>query len=113
MAQALPKRSVPTWLELLFGAILTQTRFVTDAWLAISPRRHWTSYYKMKNIGKPCAGEPHARFDEGELVDAVTEKLFDTARRKERMNLMRVRPALYPFMLFCKKSANWLLVFLG
>jgi hypothetical protein len=21
----------------------------------------------MKNIGKPCAGEPHARFDEGGL----------------------------------------------
>jgi len=76
LAQALPKRSVPTWLELLFGAILTQTGVVTDAWLAISPRRHWTSYYKVKNIGKPCAGEPHARFDEGELVDAVTEKLF-------------------------------------
>jgi hypothetical protein len=22
----------------------------------------------MKNIGKPCAGKPHARFDEGALV---------------------------------------------
>ena len=22
----------------------------------------------MKNIGKPCAGKPHARFDEGGLV---------------------------------------------
>ena len=22
----------------------------------------------MKNIGKPCAGEPHARFDEGGQV---------------------------------------------
>ena len=30
----------------------------------------------MKNIGKPCAGKPHARFDEGGLVEAVTEKLF-------------------------------------
>ena len=25
LAQALPKRSIPTWLELLFGAMLTQT----------------------------------------------------------------------------------------
>jgi hypothetical protein len=23
----------------------------------------------MKNIGKPCAGKPHARFDEGRLMD--------------------------------------------
>jgi hypothetical protein len=39
LAAALPKRSVPTWVELLFGAMLTQTGFVTDAWLAIKPRR--------------------------------------------------------------------------
>jgi hypothetical protein len=23
----------------------------------------------VKNIGKPCAGKPHARFDEGRLMD--------------------------------------------
>jgi hypothetical protein len=22
----------------------------------------------MKNIGKPCAGKPHARFDEGRVI---------------------------------------------
>ena len=52
LAQALPKRSVPTWLELLFGAMLTQTGFVTEAWLAIRPRRHWTSYYKWLQKGR-------------------------------------------------------------
>jgi hypothetical protein len=52
LAQALPKRSVPTWLELLFGAMLTQTGFVTEAWLAIKPRRHWTSYYKWLQKGR-------------------------------------------------------------
>ena len=26
----------------------------------------------MKNIGKPCAGEPHARFDEGGQVKACS-----------------------------------------
>jgi hypothetical protein len=31
LAQAQPKRSVPTWLELLFGAMLTQAGFVTEA----------------------------------------------------------------------------------
>jgi hypothetical protein len=35
LAQALSKRSVPTFLELLFGAMLTQTGFVSDAVLAV------------------------------------------------------------------------------
>lgn len=52
LAQALPKRSVPTWLELLFGAMLTQAGFVSEAWLAIKPKRHWTSYYKWLQNGK-------------------------------------------------------------
>ena len=25
----------------------------------------------MKNIGKPCAGKPHARFDEGRVAQAT------------------------------------------
>lgn len=52
LAQALPKRSVATWLELLFGAMLTQAGFVTEAYLAITARRHWTSYYKWLQVGK-------------------------------------------------------------
>ncbi|MBW6511802.1 MAG: transposase [Desulfuromonadaceae bacterium] len=51
LAQALPKRSVPTFLELLFGAMLTQNGFVTEAWLMIKPRRHWTSYFKWLQKG--------------------------------------------------------------
>jgi hypothetical protein len=34
LCQSLPKRSVPTFLELLFGAMLTQSGFVTDSRLA-------------------------------------------------------------------------------
>ena len=52
LAQALPIRSVPTFLELLFGAMLTQTGFVTEAWLAIDARRQWFSYYKWLEKGK-------------------------------------------------------------
>lgn len=52
LAQALPKRSVPTFLELLFGAMLTQTGFVTDACLAVAVVRHWNSYYKWLQFGK-------------------------------------------------------------
>lgn len=52
LAQALPKRSVPTFLELLFGSMLTQTGFVTDAILAVNTVRHWNSYYKWLHFGK-------------------------------------------------------------
>jgi hypothetical protein len=52
LAQALPKRSVQTFLELLFGAMLTQTGFVTDAYLAVAAVRHWNSYYKWLHFGK-------------------------------------------------------------
>jgi hypothetical protein len=52
LAQALPKRSVPTFLELLLGAMLTQNGFVTEALLAITPRRHWTSYFKWLQKGR-------------------------------------------------------------
>ena len=46
LSRALPVRSVPTFLELLIGAMLTQTGFVTGAWLAIKPLRSWSAYYK-------------------------------------------------------------------
>lgn len=52
LAQALPKRSVPTFLELLFGAMLTRSGFVTDAYLAVAAVRHWNSYYKWLHFGK-------------------------------------------------------------
>ena len=52
LAQALPKRSVPTFLELLFGAMLTQAGFVTEAILAVDTVRHWNSYYKWLHFGK-------------------------------------------------------------
>jgi hypothetical protein len=52
LARALPIRSVPTFIELLIGAMLTQTGFVTEAWLAINPLRSWTAYYKWLQQGK-------------------------------------------------------------
>jgi hypothetical protein len=38
---------------------LCQRRVWRSCWLALS------AYLRVKNIGKPCAGKPHARFDEG------------------------------------------------
>lgn len=52
LARALPLRSVPTFIELLIGAMITQSGFVTQAWLAINPSRTWTSYYKWLQNGK-------------------------------------------------------------
>ena len=52
LTRALPIRSVPTFIELLIGAMITQSGFVTEAWLAINPLRTWTSYYKWLQDGK-------------------------------------------------------------
>ena len=52
LARALPVRSVPTFIELLIGAMLTQNGFVTEAWLAITPLRSWTAYFKWLQHGK-------------------------------------------------------------
>lgn len=48
---ALNIRSIPTFIELLIGSMLTQTGFVTDAQMAISTKRHWGSYYKWIQQG--------------------------------------------------------------
>jgi hypothetical protein len=49
---ALPLKSVPTFIELLFGAMLTEAGFVTQAYLALPMKRHWTTYYKWLQKGK-------------------------------------------------------------
>ncbi len=36
----------------MFGAILTEAGFVTQAYLALPMKRHWTSYYKWLQKGK-------------------------------------------------------------
>ena len=52
LTQALPVRSVPTFIELLVGALLTPTGFVTQTWLVLDMKLHWTSYYKWLQTGK-------------------------------------------------------------
>jgi len=46
LSQALPLRSIGTFIELLIGAMLTPRGFVTDTYLMVNMRNHWTSYYK-------------------------------------------------------------------
>ena len=52
LTRALPSRSAGTFIELLIGAMLTPTGFVTDAWLMLDMRNHWTSYYKWLQRGR-------------------------------------------------------------
>jgi len=52
LAHALPLRSVPTFIELVVGALLSQRGWVTTAYLAIAAQRHWTSYYKWLQQGR-------------------------------------------------------------
>jgi len=53
----------------------------------------------VKNIGKPCAGKPHARFDEGGLAEAAMARLVRHRQTKgavkDRPNLTPSKPALY------------------
>ncbi len=52
LCSALPPRSIGTFIELLIGAMLTPTGFVTDAYLVVNMRNHWTSYYKWLQQGR-------------------------------------------------------------
>lgn len=52
LAHALPRRSVPTCIELGVGPLLSQRGWVTAAYLAIAAQRHWTSYYKWLQQGR-------------------------------------------------------------
>lgn len=52
LCQGLPLRSTGTFIELLVGAMLTPTGFVTDAYLILDMQNHWTSYYKWLQKGK-------------------------------------------------------------
>ncbi len=52
LVKALPSSSIGTFVELLIGAMLAPTGFVTDAYLMVDMRNHWTSYYKWLQKGK-------------------------------------------------------------
>jgi len=42
--------------------------------------------FTVKNIGKPCAGKPHARFDEGGLAKLSTVKIVRHRQTKGAAN---------------------------
>lgn len=52
LSVALPLRSVPTFIELLVGCMITSSGFVCQAWAALPMKRCWPSYYKWLQQGK-------------------------------------------------------------
>ncbi len=56
LTKALPIRSIPTFIELLVGAMITRAGFVTEAWLAINPVRNWRMVmgWPWPATGKGC-----------------------------------------------------------
>lgn len=51
LTQALPPKSAATFIELLLGAMLSSSGFVTGAYLSLDMQLHWTSYYKWLQKG--------------------------------------------------------------
>ena len=52
LAKSLPLRSVPTFIELLIGAMISKSGFVVQTGLAIDLERHWTAYFKWLQHGR-------------------------------------------------------------
>ena len=52
LTQALPLRSIGTFVELLIGAMLMPSGFVTDVYLMLDCHNHWSSYYKWLQKGR-------------------------------------------------------------
>jgi len=51
LLRAAPAKLRPTFLELLLGCIIARSGHITNALLAITPRRTWTAYYKAIEKG--------------------------------------------------------------
>ena len=49
LTEAVPSRSVVTFIELLIGGMLSSSGFVGDAFQMLTMRRKWTGYQKWKN----------------------------------------------------------------
>ena len=48
----IPNGAVGTYVELLIGAVLSGTGHVTDALLEVGHQKHFTTYYKMLQLGQ-------------------------------------------------------------
>ena len=75
VVRSIPSRCVGTLLELLFGTMLTDRGMISQAILAIAPRRGWQAYYWfVEHAHFPWIGLVHALCD-------IVEREFPEARR--------------------------------
>jgi DDE superfamily endonuclease len=75
LVRSMPARSVATLLELLFGTLLTNRGMISQAILAIAPRRCWQAYYWFVERGRL----PWIRLVRG--LCAILERDFREPRR--------------------------------
>ncbi len=54
----------------------------------------------VKNIGKPCAGKPHARFDEGGLARPIRCGYLGAVRRKGRKQISQPKEGIASSLLY-------------
>nr|WP_330178009.1 hypothetical protein [Candidatus Vondammii sp. HM_W22] len=52
LCKALPLGSAGTFIGLLIGSMPVSAGFITDAYLMLGMRSHWTSYYKWLQNGR-------------------------------------------------------------
>jgi len=76
---------------------------IIKMWLK-TPVKEEGACFVVKNIGKPCAGKLHARFDEGGLASQPWCSYLGTARRKGRKQMSSPKAdnassLLYPELL--------------
>ena len=66
VVRSIPSRCVGTLLELLFGTMLTDRGMISQAILAIAPRRGWQAYsWFVEHAHFPWIGLVHALCDMG------------------------------------------------
>jgi len=100
----------PSWsLSAALGGLLCFPSGARHAGKTVRPRGYWgppalASLSMAGSVGKPCTGEPYARFDEGGQVNVTMIKLSRHRQTKgtptDRFNLRRGKPALYSTHLF-------------
>ncbi|MFH0813739.1 MAG: hypothetical protein V2A69_13020 [Pseudomonadota bacterium] len=61
----------------------------------------------MKNIGKPCAGKSHARFDEGGLASPPWCGYLGTVRRKGRKQISQPKAVIASSLLYPEFHARF------
>ena len=61
LVKALPLRSVPKFIELAVGAMLTEAGFFTQAYLTLSMKQNWSGYYTWIETGNGPGWQPESR----------------------------------------------------